>query len=68
VSFNEDDVVDITDTAVIGGETNLGLGEQEEFGHGCHGGIGIGLGIGRGLESLALNGRNLGFYYRGFRR
>ena len=59
VSANENDTVDITDAAVIGGETELGLGEQEEYG-GCHGG--------RGLAELVLNGRRLGFYYRGFRR
>lgn len=64
VSLNEDDAVDIADTAVIGGETILGLGEQQEYG-------GCGLhheGLGRALESLTLNGRNLGFFYRGFRR
>jgi hypothetical protein len=67
VSFNEDDTVDIAETAVVGGETILGLGEQQEFGGG--GGCGRhGEALGRALESLALNGRALGFYYRGFRR
>jgi hypothetical protein len=67
VSFNEDDAVDIAETAVVGGETILGLGEQQER---EHGGCGNHLGdrVGRGLEALELNGRPLGFYYRGFRR
>jgi hypothetical protein len=64
VSFNEDDTVDIADAAVIGGETILGLGEQRE-----HRGCGLHPeGLGRALEALTLNGRQLGFFYRGFRR
>jgi hypothetical protein len=70
VSANEDDTVDISDTAVIGGETDLGLGDQvdHEYG-GCHGGEhSLGRMVENSLETLALNGRNLGFFYRGFRR
>jgi hypothetical protein len=55
VSLNEDDTVDITDTAVIGGETILGLGEQSEL-RGCGGG--------REFGELRLNGRQLGFFFR----
>jgi hypothetical protein len=62
VSANEDDTVTIADTATIGGEQQLGLGEQTEYqGHG-------GCGGGREFGELQLNGRQLGFYYRGFRR
>jgi len=48
--------------------TDLRLGEQSEYGYG-----GCGQGEGdrhrRGeLGTIVLNGRNLGFFYRGFRR
>jgi hypothetical protein len=68
VSANEDDTVDITDAAIIGGTTELGLGEQTNLGGGGCGGNGLGRGVGNSLGTLAFNGRNLGFFYRGFRR
>jgi hypothetical protein len=61
VSLNEDDTVDITDTSVIGGATDLGLGDQlvDHLG-GCGG---------HEFGELRLNGRQLGFFFRrGFRR
>jgi hypothetical protein len=45
---------------LVGGTTELGLGEQRDFHGGCGGG--------REFGTLALNGRHLGFFYRGFRR
>jgi hypothetical protein len=41
VSKNANDTVTIAETAIIGGETKLGLGEQR-FGHGWFGGFGSG--------------------------
>ncbi len=84
VSANANDTVDVTDTAVVGGTTNLGLGDQQGRHGGCGHGHELAHGGGNaanhvasheamhqaspGLNTLALNGRNLGFYYRGFRR
>lgn len=62
VSANANDVVTIAATAVIGGEQDLGLGEQvENDGRG-------GCGGGREFGVLQLNGRQLGFFFRGARR
>jgi hypothetical protein len=72
VSKNADDTVDVTDTATIGGTTDLGLGDQQDHSGGCRHGHEHAHELGQegdhGLATLALNGRALGFYYRGFRR
>ena len=60
-STDPDDTVTVTETAVVGGETNLGLGEQLDFFARCgHGGSGFGM--------FGVGGRAMGFFYRGFQR
>jgi hypothetical protein len=67
LTANADDTVTIADAAVIGGATQLGLGQQrEDRGHG-RGQCGAGEGeteIAGGLGILKNAGRELGFYFR----
>ena len=57
VSAYEEDTVDVADTAVTGGETNLSLGEQQDFGGKCRGGRGFGFHGGREImDSANLHG------------
>jgi hypothetical protein len=51
--WNEVDIMDVADTAVIGGQTVLGPGEQQDFGGRCRGGRGFGFRGGRGISFAA---------------
>lgn len=56
VSANADDSVTIADTAVVGGDTTLGLGKQHGSVFGCDGSWEFG--------DVVHRGRHMGFFFR----
>lgn len=62
------EVVEVVAAAILVGTTELSLGKQLDRAERGGRDVEQGRGSDRGLETLALHGRNLGFYYRGFRR